>query len=80
MKKRPKYIQEMVNRANRIFKQQGVKNENESDLFAMVCEILLEKDMYRGFNFYKTVYRNGQQYDQLAGVGDSRKVDFIQIW
>lgn len=76
--KRPAYLQNLVDRANAMFRHEGMKDYNNNDLFAVVCDILLEKNCYKGFNFYKKFNLNGREVYRLSG--NSKQFDCIQIW
>ena len=51
-KKRPKYIEELVKKTNKRLEVMNVKDEGNT-LFRFVCDLLLEKKMYQGYNFFK---------------------------
>ena len=52
-RKRTKQVEELVNRANNIFKFERVKDPYNDSLFMFLSDFLLDKRMYRGYNFYK---------------------------
>lgn len=79
--KRPKYITDLINRANKTFRAMNVKNPYESDLFMMLDDLLLEKNMYEGFNYFvEKTNENGEKYLTHAGTSDPTKFDCIQIY
>lgn len=51
-KKRPQYIQDLVKETNKRLEIMNIKNEGDT-LFRFVCDLLLKKNMYEGFNFFK---------------------------
>ena len=78
---RTKAIQKLVDDANEYFRRIGMKNEFDSDLFQFICEKLVEKKMYHGYNFHVRKFReDGTEYYPIAGTSDKTKYDFIQIW
>ena len=80
-KNRTKRIQNLVDEANAYFRMTNMKDEHKSDLFWFICDMLLQKKMYRGYNFYKRDYKNdGTEYWFLAGSADPAEYDFVQIW
>ena len=79
--KRTKKAQELVDMANKYFRDHNVKDEHSSDLFWFVCDYLLYHKMYRGYNFYNLkIKEDGTEVYPLAGTADKNKYDFIQIW
>jgi hypothetical protein len=80
-KQRTKAIQNLVDEANKYFRKIGMKDEFSSDLFQFVCEKLIQKNMYHGYNFHvRKIADDGTEYYPLAGTSDKTKYDFIQIW
>lgn len=51
-KKRPQYIQELVKETNKRLETMNIKDEGDT-LFGFMCDLLLQKDMYEGFNYFK---------------------------
>ena len=51
-KKRPQYIQELVKETNKRLEIMNIKDEGDT-LFRFVCDLLLKKNMYEGYNFFK---------------------------
>ena len=80
-KKRPKYIQDIVNDINAQLRANYVKDEN-NDLFVWLCDYLLKRKMYEGYNFYKYGDKivNGKPIVCLAGTANKNKFDFLQVW
>ena len=80
-KKRPKYIQDIVNDINAQLRANYIKDEN-SDLFIWLCDYLLKRNMYEGYNFHKYGDKivNGKPIVCLAGTADKNKFDFLQVW
>jgi len=78
---RTKKAQELVNMANKYFRDFEIKDEHKSDLFWFVCNYLSERKMYRGYNFHVLKFKeDGTEFYPLAGTADPNKYDFIQIW
>ena len=78
---RTKAMQKLVDEANEYFRLTEMKDEFNSDLFWFVCQKLLDKHMYHGYNFHKKAYKeDGTEYYPLAGTADKDKYDFVQIW
>lgn len=66
-KKRPKYIEELVKKINKRLEVMNVKDEGDT-LFRFVCDLLLEKKMYQGYNFFKkkTIRIDGEAHNVLG--------------
>ena len=66
-KRRPQYIQELVMEANKRLKLMNIKDEGDT-LFRFVCDLLLKKNMYEGYNFNKkkTMVINGEHRTYLG--------------
>lgn len=95
-KNRPKYVTEMLDECNRYLRNNKVKDvtyskrQHRDNLFLFMCDYLLSRNLYRGYNFYKEVYTyknsEGQEVylDEprlaLAGSTDPSKYDCVQIW
>jgi len=79
--KRPKYVTELVENANKRFRDFKIKDEG-NDLFVFVCDYLLKKKMYNGYNFFKTVYNPYLKKDVsvLAGSAKKDEFDYLQIF
>ena len=76
-RKRTKQVEELVKRANSIFKLKRVKDPYNDSLFMFLDDFLLEMRMYRGYNFYK-IDENG--YLRLAGSYKLEEYDCIQLY
>lgn len=76
-RKRTKQVEEMVKRANNIFKLERVKDPYKNSLFRFMDEFLLDMRMYQGYNFYK-IDENGKTY--LAGSYKTEEYDCIQLY
>jgi hypothetical protein len=79
--KRPQYVTELVTKANERFRAFNIKDES-NDLFVFVCDYLLKRKMYQGYNFYKDVYNTylGKNVPMLAGSAKKEEYDYLQIW
>lgn len=75
--KRPKYVNEIIDSVNRELRFRKVKDFNESELCRWIDSYLLDKKMYRGYNFYREM-EDGRL--TLAGTADPEKYDCIQIY
>ena len=80
-KKRPQYVQDLVNKANEHLRAFKVKDEYNDTLFTFVCDYLLERDMYEGFNYFKMEYNTylKKYVAVFAGSSKKDKFDFLQI-
>ena len=76
-RKRTKQVEEMVQRANNIFKEQGVKDPYGDSLFIFMDNFLIDMRMYKGYNFYK-IDENDKVY--LAGSANPEEYDCIQLY
>lgn len=76
-KKRPAYLQNIVNDANQMLRTLG-KDGEFSSLRYFICNLLLKHKCYEGWNFYKMENQNGMETITLAG--SSTDFDFIQIY
>ena len=65
-KKRPQYIQELVKETNKRLEVMNIKDEGDT-LFRFVCDLLLKKKMYQGYNFFqkKTILIDGKAHNVL---------------
>ena len=71
-RKMTREIRSVVEKANK-FMQTGSLDENEK-LFDFISSLLLEKNMYKGFNFYCWAeLENGDRWLQHAGSDKSHK-------
>ena len=66
-KKRPQYIQELVKETNKRLEIMNIKDEGDT-LFRFVCDLLLKKNMYEGYNFFKkkTIVIDGEPRNFLG--------------
>lgn len=80
-KRRPKSVEDMLEQVNEYLRFHKIKEEY-NDLFAFMCDYLLQKNMYRGFNFYYTANYNGVDYPVLAGKQryDNGEWEYLQIY
>ena len=76
-RKRTKQVEEMVKRANSIFKFNRVKDPYKDSLFRFMDSFLLDMKMYEGYNFYK-IGENDKLY--LAGSANPEEYDCIQLF
>ena len=76
-RKRTKQVEEMVKRANSIFKSKKIKDCYNNSLFMFMDSFLLDMGMYKGYNFYK-IDENGNLY--LAGFANPKEFDCIQLY
>ena len=76
-RKRTKQVEEMVQRANNIFKLDRVKDPHNNSLFIFMDSFLLDMKMYEGYNFYK-IDENDKLY--LAGSAKPEEYDCIQLY
>lgn len=76
-RKRTKQVEEMVQRANNIFKLKRVKDPYGDFLFIFMDNFLLDMKMYEGYNFYK-IGENDKLY--LAGSVNPEEYDCIQLY
>ena len=80
-KSRPKYVTDLLVSVNERLRVLKVKDEG-NDLFRFMCDYLLKRGMYRGFNFYYTANYKGKDMAVLAGVEKFKKGEweYLQIW
>jgi hypothetical protein len=82
-KKRPQYVVELVNKTNEYLR--GFKVTDRGDtLFAFMCDYLLKRNMYEGYNFYVDVY-NTYLNKNVPMIADKKDVDnntyeYLQIF
>ena len=78
-KKRPKYVQEIVDEINEIF-YRGKEKDALCDLSCWLSHYLIKKGMYRGYNFYMDkTHTDGKIYKTLAGSADPNVYEYIQF-
>jgi hypothetical protein len=80
-KKRPQYIIEMVNKTNDYLRFRKV-TETSDTLFCFMCDYLLKKQMYQGYNFFKDVYNTylKKNVPTEAGSYKEGEFDYLQIY
>ena len=79
-KKRPQYVQEIVDEINEIFYRKKEKNAL-CDLAIWLGSYLLKKGMYRGYNFYiDKTHTDGTTYKVPAGSSDPDVYEYIQFY
>ena len=79
-KKRPQYVQEIVDDINEIFYHKKEKNAH-CDLAIWLDHYLLKKEMYRGYNFFiDKTQTDGKTYKVLAGSSDPNEYEYIQFY
>ena len=76
-RKRTKQVEDMVKRANNIFKLDRVKETHNNSLFIFMDSFLLDMKMYEGYNCYK-IDENDKLY--LAGSAKPEEYDCIQLY
>ena len=76
-RKRTKQVEEMVKRANNIFKLESVKGPYNNSLFRFMDDFLLGMRMYKAYNFYQ-IDENDKLY--LAGSANPEEYDCIQLY
>ena len=54
-RKRSNYVKELVNKTNEYLRFRKVTDTTDT-LFVFMCDYLLKKNMYEGYNFFKDVY------------------------
>jgi hypothetical protein len=79
--KRPQYVTDLVEKANKRFRDFKIKDES-NDLFVFVCDYLLKRNMYEGYNFYKDEYVHyvDKVVSVLAGSAKKEEYDYLQIY
>lgn len=79
-KNRPTYVKQLVENANTYLRALKVKDESDS-LFSFVCDYLLKRNMYEGYNYFKMEYNTYLKKDVMVYAGSYKKdeFDFLQI-
>ncbi len=79
--KRPQYVTDLVEKANKRFRDFKIKDES-NDLFVFVCDYLLKRNMYEGYNFFKNKYVHDvdKVVSVLAGSAKKEEYDYLQIF
>ena len=80
-KKRPQYVIELVNKTNDYLRFRKVKDTTNT-LFMFMCDYLLKKNMYKGYNFFKEVYNPylKKVVSTEAGSYKEDEFDYLQIY
>ena len=79
-KKRPQYVVELVNKTNDYLRFRKVKDTTDT-LFVFMCDYLLKKKMYEGYNFFKMEYNSYLKKNVIVYAGSYKEdeFDFLQI-
>ena len=82
-KKRPQYVVELVNKTNEYLRCRKVTDRCDT-LFTFMCDYLLKRNMYEGYNFYVDVY-NTYHKKNVPMIADKKDVDnntyeYLQIY
>lgn len=78
-KERPQYVKELVKNVNHTLRCRKIKNEDDT-LFLWLMDYLLQKKMYRGYNFYVDKTFECGTLPILAGTADKDKYDYLQLY
>ena len=80
-KNRPSYVTELVNRTNDYLRFRKVKDTKDT-LFVFMCDYLLKRRMYKGYNFFKEVYNPylKKVVSTEAGSYNENEFDYLQIY
>ena len=80
-KNRPSYVTELVNKTNDYLRFRKVKDTKDT-LFVFMCDYLLKKRMYKGYNFFKKVYNPylKKVVSTEAGSYNENEFDYLQIY
>lgn len=80
-KKRPQYVVELVNKTNDYLRFRKVTDTSDT-LFVFMCDYLLKKNMYKGYNFFKDVYNTYVQKNVPTEAGSYKEgeFDYLQIY
>ena len=80
-KKRPNYVTELVNKTNDYLRFRKVTDTTDT-LFVFMCDYLLKRNMYEGYNFFKDVYNTYVQKNvpTLAGSYKEGEYEYLQIF
>lgn len=81
-KKRPQYVTDMVKSVNERLRQAKVKDPYNDTLFMWICDWLMKRGYYQGYNFYIDKYNDYARkvIPVLAGTADPEKYDYLQIY
>lgn len=80
-KNRPSYVTELVNKTNDYLRFRKVKDTKDT-LFVFMCDYLLKRRMYKGYNFFKEVYNPylKKVVSTEAGSYNENEFDYLQIY
>ena len=80
-KNRPSYVTELVNKTNDYLRFRKVKDTKDT-LFVFMCDYLLKRKMYKGYNFFKEVYNPylKKVVSTEAGSYNENEFDYLQIY
>ena len=80
-KKRSNYVTELVNKTNEYLRFRKVTDTTDT-LFVFMCDYLLKKNMYRGYNFFKDEYNTYVQKNvpTLACSCKEGEYEYLQIY
>ena len=80
-KKRPQYVVELVNKTNDYLRFRKVTDTSDT-LFVFMCDYLLKKNTYKGYNYFKEVYNTYLQKNVPTEAGSSKEgeFDYLQIY
>lgn len=79
-KNRPNYVTELLNKTNDYLRFRKVTDTTDT-LFVFMCDYLLKKNMYKGYNFFKMEYNPYLKKDVVVFAGSYKKdeFEFLQI-
>lgn len=80
-RKRTKHVEELIDKVNAQLRAMRVKDE-DNDLFMFMVDYLLQKRMYKGFNFFMEKWSPslGKPIPVLAGTADKSMYDYLQLY
>ena len=80
-KKRPQYVIELVNKTNDYLRFRKVTDTSDT-LFVFMCDYLLKKNTYKGYNYFKEVYNTYLQKNVPTEAGSYKEgeFDYLQIY
>ena len=80
-KKRTQYVTELVNNTNNYLRLRKVKDTTDT-LFAFMCDYLIKKKMYKGYNFFEELYNPylKKVVSKEAGSCNKEEFDYLQIY
>ena len=79
-RKRPQYVTDLLNECNEYLRFRKVKDTTDT-LFVFMCDYLLKKRMYEGYNFFKMEYNTYLKKDVIVYAGSYKEdeFEFLQI-